>query len=76
MTSGGNRCATIAADVTVPDVTSTRMLSARRRSISGSDRQHFADAGAVQPDQRSARPRDRGSAAPLADPLSDPPCRA
>jgi hypothetical protein len=34
MMSGGKRFATIAADVTVPDVSRMRRLSARSRSIS------------------------------------------
>jgi hypothetical protein len=33
MISAGNRLATIAADVTVPDVSRMRMLNARNRSI-------------------------------------------
>ena len=36
MTSGGKRLATIAADVTVPEVSRMRRLSARNRSISPS----------------------------------------
>ena len=61
--------------VTVPEVTSTAKSCARSRSISGTDGEHFADAGAVHPDQRAS---GRGCAwlrrgAPAAAP--DVPCR-
>ena len=39
------------------------------------DRQHFADAGAVDPDQRTGRTRQRRFAVTLAEPRRDLPCR-
>ena len=68
MISAGNRLATIAAEVTVPEVSRMRILSARNLLDQGRRRQHFADAGAVNPDQRSVRPDVPAHAAPLADP--------
>ena len=49
----GRRCSASAADVTVPDVMSTAKFFGAQTFDQRDDREHLADAGAMQPNERS-----------------------
>ena len=61
----GRRCSASAAEVTVPEVTSTAKFMRADALDQRNDREHFADAGAMQPDQRAGRARQLGDAIAL-----------